>query len=131
MIAALPSAPSLNATKSMLLIGVNDILADTSAATIIANLQTIRALLPDVRQATIPPFGGYVGWTSGREAVRVEVNNWIKTTPNHTDLELVLGDGDPTQPALLAEVDSGDGLHPNHDTGDVLMAAAMYAQSFD
>lgn len=118
------------ANASVALCGINDILAGSSAASIIADLQALVAILPNPRLVCIPPFGNNAGWTSGKEAVRVAVNNWIRTTANHTDAELILGDGDPTQPALLAEVDGGDGLHINHSVGDVLLAAAMKAQSF-
>lgn len=115
---------------SIILMGINDVLQDVSAATIEANLATLMGLVPDPVVCTLMPFGGYTGWTSGREAVRVAVNTWIKANAaTYVDLELVMGDGDPTQPSLLPETETVDGLHPGA-AGNVMMADAQFAQGF-
>lgn len=116
--------------ESVVLIGSNDVLNGVAAAAIEANLTALNAALPNAHFVTIPPCGNYAGWTAGKETVRQAVNTWIKANlPGYTDIELVLGDGDPSQPVLLAQYDSGDGLHPNGD-GDIALSEAIFAQSF-
>jgi lysophospholipase L1-like esterase len=72
---------------------------------------------------TNPPFenSSFEGlvvafYTSGREAVRQKVNDWIRSSGEFdgvVDLDAVLRDpSHPTQ--LLPEYDSGDHLHPNN-----------------
>lgn len=124
----MPSDQSQRATRSVLLIGINDILQGANASTIVGRIDSLRGVLPEVRSVCIFPFGNYVSWTSGKEAIRNEVNTYIRTLPNSIDLESILGDEDDTQPRLLAEYDSGDGLHINHDPGDFVAAQAMYDQ---
>lgn len=118
-------------TNSVLLSGIDDVLQDVSAATIEANLTTLMAKIPNPVVCTLMPFGGYVDWTSGREAVRVAVNTWIKANAaTVVDLELVMGDGDPTQPKLLTAVGSADGLHPG-TAGNTMLADAIFSQGFN
>lgn len=60
-----------------------------------------------------------------------DVNTWIKANvATYVDAEIVMGDGDGSQPVLLAEYDSGDGLHPNAD-GNTALAQAIFAQGFN
>lgn len=106
-------------TTSVVCIGINDVIAGTAEATIEANLAAIEAALPDATFITIPPFGNYTSWDSGKEAARAAVNAWMLTNlTNVVDIELVIGDGDPSQPVLLAAYDSGDGLHWNEDCNE-------------
>lgn len=103
--------------------------ADTSE--IESNIAAIVASLPGtVYPVCILPAGGYVTWNAAKEAIRVDVNEWIRTTfpDTHTDAEGALGTGsDPN--VLKAEYDNGDGLHINSD-GDEALAAEIFAQSF-
>lgn len=118
LLAAIGSTDLSEVTTSVICVGVNDVLASVSASTIQANLAAIEALLPDAHFITIPPCGNYTSWTSGKEAIRQAVNSWmLSNLGNVTDIELVIGDGDGDQPVLLAEYDSGDGLHWN-EAGD-------------
>lgn len=128
LLAALPSAQSAKANRSVLLMGVNDILQLVPTATTIANITSLLSILPDPRPVCILPFGGYVGWTSDKENARRLLNDFIRTLPNYIDLESILGDGDDDQPRLIPSVDSGDGLHINHVPGDDLAAQGMYDQ---
>lgn len=126
-----PQAAREVATQSVLLCGINDVINDVAAATIEANLALLMAQLTNPHVVCLLPFGNHADWTGGREAVRVAVNDWIKfNTANYTDAELVMGDGDPTQPVLLPAYDSGDGLHLSTD-GDTALAGAIFAQSFE
>ncbi|GAA2071327.1 SGNH/GDSL hydrolase family protein [Actinomadura alba] len=76
--------------------------------------------------ATIGPFQGWPTWTPEREAVRVTVNEWIRTSGEFdglVDFDAVLRD--PAQPQRMrAAYDSGDHLHPK-DAGYAAMAAAV------
>lgn len=87
-----------------------------------------------VLMTTIPPFGGaiYPGdrtlviHTPAKEAMRREVNDWIRTTQEAdgvADFDAVLRD--PAHPdKLLERFDSGDHLHAN-DAGYAASAAAV------
>ncbi|MEU1660924.1 SGNH/GDSL hydrolase family protein [Streptomyces griseofuscus] len=78
--------------------------------------------------ATITPFAGdTIGYfTPRREAVRQQVNDWIRTSgafDTVLDFDAVLRD--PARPDhLLPAYDGGDGLHPN-DAGMAAMARAF------
>ncbi|MFD3332116.1 SGNH/GDSL hydrolase family protein [Streptomyces sp. NPDC058700] len=65
--------------------------------------------------ATILPYGGSGYYTTAGEAIRRQVNAWIRTPGNfdgHFDTATTLADS--TDPALLnSAYDSGDHLHPN------------------
>lgn len=125
-----PSVTSM-ASNSVLLCGINDVINSVSAATIQANLTTLIAALNNPVVVCLLPFGNYTSWDSTKEAVRVAVNTWIKANvTNYVDAELVMGDGNGSQPVLLAQYDSGDGLHPN-DTGNAALASAIFAQAYD
>ncbi|MGE0057009.1 MAG: GDSL-type esterase/lipase family protein [Dehalococcoidia bacterium] len=117
-------------TNSVLLCGINDVIQGVSAATIEANLTLLIAELNNPVVVCLLPFGNYASWDAGKEAVRVAVNTWIKANvATYVDAELVMGDGDGSQPVLLAEYDSGDGLHPNAD-GNTALAEAIFEQGF-
>jgi lysophospholipase L1-like esterase len=76
--------------------------------------------------STLTPWAGWSAWTPTREAVRVAVNEWIRTAGEFdavVDFDQVLRD--PAQPQrMLAAYDSGDHLHPK-DAGYQAMAAAV------
>ncbi|MFB9903651.1 SGNH/GDSL hydrolase family protein [Allokutzneria oryzae] len=76
--------------------------------------------------ATLLPFKGAFYFTERGEAVRDEVNNWIRTSGVYDsvlDLDRVMAE--PNDPdTLRAAYDSGDRLHPN-DAGYRAMAAAV------
>jgi lysophospholipase L1-like esterase len=78
--------------------------------------------------ATLTPFEGAMPgyYTDEGEAVRDELNHWIRTSGEYdavVDMERALADpADPDR--LRPEFDSGDGLHPN-DAGMRAMAAAV------
>jgi lysophospholipase L1-like esterase len=76
--------------------------------------------------ATIAPFEGWSQWTPQRDAVREQVNAWIRTTPSYDhvlDFDVVLRD--PGHPQRLQPgFDSGDHLHPN-DAAYAAMAASV------
>lgn len=125
-----PQAAREQATNSVLLCGINDVLNSIAAATIEANLTLLMAMLNNPVVVCILPFGNNAGWTAPKEAIRVAVNDWIKANVvNYVDAELVIGDGDPTQPVILPAYDSGDGLHLSTD-GDTALAGAIFSQGF-
>jgi lysophospholipase L1-like esterase len=117
-------------------LGINDIwMTGDSADAIIA---AIRQAGSQVRErglafipATLGPFEGFLltpgapagEWTPAKEATRVAVNNFLRTTHEFDgliDFDKVLRD--PAAPSKLrAEFDSGDHIHPN-DAGNQAMA---------
>lgn len=120
-----PSMTSLY-SHSVLLCGINDIIQGVAAATTQANLATLISMLNNPVVVCLLPFGNYTSWDSDKEAKRVAINDWIKANADHwIDLDAALGDGSPTQPALIAEYDSGDGLHPSA-AGNTRMASELY-----
>jgi lysophospholipase L1-like esterase len=76
--------------------------------------------------ATLTPFKGSGYHTEQHEAVRDEVNQWIRTSGEYdavADLDRILAD--PADPdALLPAYDFGDGLH-HTDAGALAIAAAI------
>ena len=73
--------------------------------------------------ATILPFKGRGEYTAGREAVRQQVNSWIRSTSafdSYVDFDAVIDD--PANPgAMRPDYDSGDHLHPG-PLGNAAMA---------
>jgi hypothetical protein len=73
--------------------------------------------------ATILPYKGAGYWSEQGEAVRIAVNDWIRSTKEadgHVDLAKAVAD--PADPARMAKpYDIGDALHPN-DAGFRVMA---------
>lgn len=116
--------------------GVNDVMADASADTIISRLQTTaNALIASGITPIIPtllPWRLYTSFTAAREVVRQTVNAWLlsQTTYAVVDLETVLGDFTQPVPKLKAEYDSGDGLHPSN-AGTAVIAQTIFEQAFD
>ncbi|UGT38709.1 SGNH/GDSL hydrolase family protein [Nocardia yamanashiensis] len=78
--------------------------------------------------ATLLPFGGSDYYTADREAVRAQVNAWIRTSGEYdavVDLDTTLAD--PADRArLLPGYDVGDHLHPS-DAGYAALADAVVA----
>ena len=88
--------------------------------------------------ATLTPYGKSAAYSEIGEAIRKEVNSWIRTTAltSHiydevVDFDHVLRADDMGGPEVLSPLyDSGDGLHPN-DAGYKVMAAAVDISFFD
>ena len=128
-----------NARYLIVLYGVNDILyANHSSSTIISAYRSIIADAHDsdmiVYGGTIMPFGSSSQHTAAREAVRQEVNTWIRTVRAADggfdavidfDIEL----RDPADNEKLLSVYSLDGLHPN-PAGYQKMAESIYLNLF-
>ncbi|AXB44582.1 SGNH/GDSL hydrolase family protein [Amycolatopsis albispora] len=75
---------------------------------------------------TLTPFKGSFYFSEEREAVRDEVNHWIRTSGEYdavVDFDRALADP-ADEDLMLAAYDSGDRLHPN-DAGYHAMAAAI------
>lgn len=117
--------PAMTAA-SVVLIGINDVLANVSAATIQGNLEDIIGLVPNARVVTLLPFGGYENWTSDRETVRQAVNSWIMANAEFPINAEAMGEGSP--PALTVENASADGLHLAYPVGDTNLANIILAQ---
>jgi lysophospholipase L1-like esterase len=127
----LPSTalPSTAATPNGIIVegGINDILQGSSAAQVEAVVDLILSSLARPRQSviliTLSPFGNNANWTAAREQVRLAYNQWLRTRDSPQNgiyvydmaaLESAGGLANDANPALLAaDVDSGDGLHPN------------------
>ena len=76
--------------------------------------------------ATILPYKGAGYWSEQGEAVRVTVNDWIRSTREADGfVDLARAVADPADPARMAKAyDVGDALHPN-DAGFRVMADAV------
>jgi lysophospholipase L1-like esterase len=115
-----------------LLEGVNDIKAHTgvTAADLIAGYREIarraHAAGTCVVAATVGPFKGWPEWDPAAEAVRQEVNRFLRGSPDFdavTDFDRVLRSPyDPER--MLPFLDGGDHIHPN-DKGMQAMADAV------
>ena len=112
---------SQSGARSVLVLeGINDVKAGTSADQVIAGLRqyaaTAHAYGLKIVVATITPFKGWPEYTAQAEAWRESVNNFILANGGifdaTVDFDAVIRDpGDPT--AMQARYDSGDHLHPN------------------
>jgi len=98
--------------------GVNDIGGGASANKIISALQSLilQAHTANIRiyGATITPFKGHGYYSAAHEAVRIEVNNWIRSPGNFDqfiDFDKIIRD--PSDNEKLAVAYSNDWLHPN------------------
>jgi lysophospholipase L1-like esterase len=132
-------------THAIVLLGTNDIgrsvLADmpgrpTPAHEVATAERITEGLQQLVRQArakgvkvllgTVPPFGNTPYWTERSEAMRAEVNRWIRSRQDVdgvVDFDAVLRD--PANPLVLNPAyDNGDHLHPNR-AGHAAMATAI------
>ncbi|MEC3912722.1 SGNH/GDSL hydrolase family protein [Sphingobium sp. CR2-8] len=76
--------------------------------------------------ATILPYKGAGYWSAQGEAVRIAVNDWIRTNKQADGfVDLAKAIADPADPARMAKpYDVGDALHPN-DAGFRVMADAV------
>ncbi|MBN1779864.1 T9SS type A sorting domain-containing protein [bacterium] len=98
--------------------GVNDIGANEPASTVINAFRTLisQAHAQNIRiyGATITPFKGHGYYTVDREAVRQEVNEWIRT-PGHFDKVIDFDEllRDPDDPEKMLKAYASDYLHPN------------------
>ncbi|WP_051971439.1 SGNH/GDSL hydrolase family protein [Massilia sp. 9096] len=118
-----------------LLIGINDIVYSPAFSPIPAADMTVGYLQLVARArtrgiavlgATLTPFEGLSYYLPAREAVRSQVNDWIRNSGSFdavADFDLALRD--PNQPTRLNPAyDSGDHLHPN-DAGYAALAQAV------
>lgn len=114
----------------LLLEGVNDIGAGSSAEAIIAGyrqlIEKAHARGVCIVGGTILPFGGSVFIDPEGEVVRQEVNTFIRTSGAFdavVDFDAAVRD--PARPdRLRPDFHDGDGLHPN-DAGNAAMAQAV------
>ncbi|MFI6369354.1 SGNH/GDSL hydrolase family protein [Streptomyces sp. NPDC050546] len=118
--------------------GVNDIKAEpgATAARLIAGYRALvnraHAAGKCVVGATIAPFKGWREWDPAGEAVRQEVNAFIRTSGEFdavADFDRVLR-SPYDQERILPGFDGGDHLHPN-DKGMRAMADAVDLESLD
>lgn len=81
--------------------------------------------------ATILPYKGAGYWSEQGEAVRMAVNDWIRTSGEADGVvDLAKATADPSDPARMARpYDVGDALHPN-DAGFAVMADAFDLRLF-
>ncbi|MCF8358402.1 MAG: T9SS type A sorting domain-containing protein [Prolixibacteraceae bacterium] len=105
--------------------GVNDIGGNLPAANIIDAYEKMieQAHLHNIRiyGATITPFKGHGYYSEGREAVRNQVNEWIRTPGNFDvciDFDKVIRD--PSDTTKMQAAYSNDWLHPNAEGYRVL-----------
>jgi lysophospholipase L1-like esterase len=79
-----------------------------------------------VMGATMTPMGGLWLFNDKTEAMRQEVNAWIRTSGKFDALvDFDAATRDPAQPSYMrADYDSGDHIHPN-DAGNAAMAQAI------
>jgi lysophospholipase L1-like esterase len=134
-------------SHAVILLGINDIRnrwkkpeEEASAEAMIAGLQQLaaRAECAGVKivGGTLLGFENEIflrgAWTPAREAVRQEVNRWVReggTFDAVIDFEKALAD--PEHPSrMLAAYDCGDHLHPS-DLGYVKMGEAIDLSLFD
>ncbi|MGW1613643.1 SGNH/GDSL hydrolase family protein [Streptomyces sp. NPDC002285] len=118
--------------------GVNDIKAHTgvTADDLIEGYREIvdraHAAGKCVVGATVAPFKGWHEWDPAGEAVRQEVNDFIRTSGEFdavTDFDRILRS--PYDPArMLPALDGGDHIHPN-DKGMQAMADAVDLTALD
>ncbi len=100
--------------------GVNDIGGNASADAIISAYENViaHAHAQNIRVygATITPFNGHSYYSASREAVRAEVNEWIRT-PGNVDkfIDFDKAIRNPADTTRLHEAYSNDWLHPNVD----------------
>jgi lysophospholipase L1-like esterase len=130
---ALPNVDTL-----VLLEGINDIdnLADPPDAPAVTADRVIAAYRQIVARAhqrgvkvigaTLTPFAGAFAYSDAREAVRKEVNAWIRTAHAFDAvIDFEAATRDPARPdRLLPDYDSGDHLHPS-DAGYRAMGQAI------
>lgn len=118
--------------------GVNDIKSHSgvTAAALTAGYREIidrsHAAGLCVVGATVLPFKGWSEWDPGEEAVRAEVNEWIRTSGEVdavADFDEVLRSPYDAQ-RILPTFDGGDHLHPN-DKGMQAMADSVALTSLE
>lgn len=113
--------------------GMNDVIQGVAAATIQATNQAMYEACDaagiEVVICTMQPWANYSGYNATEEAVRVAMNDWVKTRGRpYFDYDLAIGDR-ASPPALRSNYDSGDGIHTNV-AGRVAVSAACFRQAF-
>ncbi|HEY3873648.1 MAG TPA: SGNH/GDSL hydrolase family protein [Actinocrinis sp.] len=124
-----------NVKALIVLEGINDIKSGATAAQVISGLEQIAAAAHAygirVIVGTITPFGGYSGYTAAYEAVRENVNSFIRSNGGVFDgvVDFDATVRDPSNPtAMLAAYDSGDHLHPSAAGYQAMANAISLAQ---
>lgn len=117
---------------AIVLIGINDIKGSPEASVeeLVSGYRRVISLAHErgvrVLGATITPMNGYHGYTDKREAVRVAVNSWIRTSGSFdgvVDFDLAVRD--PERPSWLLDAYARpDRLHLN-DAGYEAMGKAV------
>lgn len=84
-----------------------------------------------IRFGTVLPYKGAAYWSEGGEAVRQQLNAWIRTNKEADGfIDFDRAVRDPKDPASLRDpYDGGDNLHPN-DAGFKAMAEAVDLKPF-
>ncbi len=114
----------------IVLIGINDILSDTTADSLITGLTQLATDAHNqglkIIFGTLTPFGGYQYYTSARDNERQKLNQWIlNSSPADGVIDFDFAMRDPANITQLApSYDSGDHLHYN-DAGHNAMANAI------
>mmetsp|Transcript_23074 Transcript_23074/g.61209 ORF Transcript_23074/g.61209 Transcript_23074/m.61209 type:complete len:141 (+) Transcript_23074:3-425(+) len=120
----------------MVLIGINDILTgNATSAGLIAAHERVAGVLNGAGLVTIGglmlPCARHRKWTAEKEAVRKEVNDWVKKSGVYhhvVDFEKAVWK-EGSEPMIIKEEWSEDGLHPN-DEGYKAMAKAVDVVKF-
>lgn len=124
----------------IILYGINDIIYGNSNSSNIINayknmITKLHKKNVLVYGGTILPFGKCSDYTSKRDGVRQEVNEWIRETSSAEggfdgviDFDYVMKDPS-NETKMLTSYDSGDGLHPG-PTGYKAMADAIDLELF-
>jgi lysophospholipase L1-like esterase len=120
----------------VLLEGINDIRAGSSAADIVAGynliIDRVHARGAKIYGGTILPFKGTTGYSPALERVRTDVNTWIRTSGRFDGvIDFAAAVRDPEDPLKLrADYERPDHLHPN-DAGYAAMGNAVDLALFE
>lgn len=118
----------------LLLEGINDIYAGATTDQLIAGYRQLIARVHAsggcIVGGTLTPVGGSFVYTEAKEAVRREVNEFIRTSGEFDGVaDFDAATRDPAEPTrLLPAYDGGDGLHPG-DAGNLAMGNAVDLES--
>jgi lysophospholipase L1-like esterase len=116
----------------VVLVGINDVQSGQSAAQIVSDLAALYAAIDEiganVKAVTLAPWASYEYFSAALETVRLEVNDWIRTSAGvpYVDLES-MGDG-ASPPALQAGY-TMDGIHLSPD-GSTEIARQVFTQAY-
>ena len=116
----------------VVLAGINDVQAERGASEVIAGLAglyaSVRAIGANVKAVTLAPWASYSRFSAAAETVRLEVNEWIRTSANVTYVDLESMGDDAAPPALQAGYTT-DGIHPSGE-GCTEIARQIFIQGY-